>query len=227
MSKIRRTAGHRGAPSTRACNAAFTGTGCGRIRLSECPPFLWQWFCSASGGTLSAPHRWVPTICEVRVTSGIKPESRARGVSANFGRVCPPRSAAASKAGFSRLVKHSARHWATRIRLSALQLAFKGVMLLRTSRKWAAMLSSFRISSPVSCSVPANVATSASVAEVAVGGAHGNRRVTPSTPASTFSRAISAIGSGVTVRVQSAPQNVLISLTSSYAAIGVRMPDIS
>ncbi|SVM43014.1 Uncharacterised protein [Klebsiella pneumoniae] len=55
--------------------------------------------------------------------------------------------------------------WATRIRLSVpFSWPSKAWYFLRTSRKYAAMLSSFRISSPVSCSVPASVATSASVA---------------------------------------------------------------
>ncbi len=90
------------------------------------------------------------------------------------------------------------------------------------------MLSSFRISSPVSRSVPANVATSASV-RVAVGGAcGGNRRVhAVNTRLDSLQQAISAIPVVVTVQAQAHLKNVFDFADRSYAAIGVRMPTYS
>ncbi len=130
-----------GAPpsSTRACNAAFLpAPGCGVFAFSEYRRFLWQWFCLAFAGQDVVTPRVPFNLCGWGVTSGIKRVSRG----------FPP-ALVEFVAAFLLLLQlafevgeHSARYTGHQnTAVVALQLAFKGVVLLRTSRKYAAMLS--------------------------------------------------------------------------------------
>ncbi|VEB61954.1 Uncharacterised protein [Salmonella enterica subsp. enterica] len=135
LQQVRRTAGHRSAPSsTRACNPALTGNR--RVAVfafQNAGGFFGDGFCSVprSGRWSTA---WVPTICEVGVTSGIKPKVLAHAGDFRQHLVEFVRRVLLLQLAFE-VGEHAARHLRHQnTAVVTLQLAFKGVVFFCAPR---------------------------------------------------------------------------------------------